>query len=234
MPKIKKYKPYFDREKEIIERAKEIFGSFGNIEEIYSKLNEEDKAKFLKICHFYYYRCYRFKERDEGMILVAITSSIEALISEVEYKNFIEWYRSECKDKNLPVEKLWDKYNEAYGASKKFVYFWENFASEEDKKTFEEKSWVLVPEIKDSKKKYNKEKWSIEDASKVLYRLRSEFVHNADEVPISNYDESNGTIFLGSGFSIKDKHYQFGTTMDKFATMFERGFTEYFKKKNGS
>ena len=224
------YKPYFDRELEIINKAKEVFNRFGEVEKIYSKLNKKEKGKFLKICHFYYYRCCRFKTLDTGMILVAVTSSIEALISEVKYKSFIEWYSSECEDKDSSVPELWDSYIKIYGAAKKFVCFWENFASNEDKKNFREKSWVMSPKIENQKKKYKKEDWTIQDASKVLYKLRSLFVHNAEELPISNHDESDGTTFLGSGFSIGDKHYFFGMTMDKFVPMFERGFIKYFEK----
>lgn len=216
---------YFTREKEIISEAKEVFGRFGDVEDVYSKLEKPEKEKFLRICFFYYHRYYKIKNIDEGLILIIIASSIEALVSEVKYKDFRSWYLSECKDRGLPIEELLEQYKKIYGASKKFVYFWENFVSDGDREDFEEGSYYLDPG-------YNRHKLSIKEASKLLYQLRSDFVHNAEYVPIANDKEpSKNRTFLGSGFTYKKVHYFLGIEMNTLASIFEKGFINYFKQR---
>ena len=49
-------------------------------------------------------------ELDEGLMFIIITSSIESLVQEKKFKEFINWYRNESKQRNLTVEGLWEKY----------------------------------------------------------------------------------------------------------------------------
>jgi len=196
-------------EERIIALAEEIFGK-QIIENIYKKLDDIKKNKFLKIVFFYYWRCYKIRKEntkfDEGSMLIVITSAIEYLVSGGLLKNL--------------------------GSAGKFKVFWKNYINDEDKEEIEDSSWCVYLN-NDRKTIERKEQLSLEEISHLLYKFRCEFVHKANYVPIANpsNDDPNEN-FLGSGFSRDNglKHYFIGATMDRFALLFEKGFIKYFEK----
>lgn len=214
-------------ENRIIPLAREIWGD--KILDTYNKLTDKSKDKFLRITFFYYWRCYKIRQKvndlDEGMMFIVITSSIEALMSKKKHKSFLDWLDLECEDKTLPVKELLGKHGEEYGATRKFIKFWNNYVEDKDKKDLEENSYYFDSE-------YKKCKLSIGDIAKLLYNLRSDFVHDANYVPIANDREpAANRTFLGSYFEYERVYYFLGTTMDNLASIFEKGFEKYFKKE---
>ena len=116
---------------------------------------------------------------------------------------------------------MWKEYIKHYESNKKFVSFFKNYLHEKDQdfllKNFtiwngEEKEFTIV---------------SLERIAKVLYQLRSDFVHNAEYAPIPGGDLS------GIYFSAKSKciYFKNDLTMDTILKIFEKGLIEYFKKK---
>lgn len=216
---------YIDHKDEILPLAKKMFDDYfkdeGGIEGLIEGLDNNNKEKFLKLCFFYYGRWWSYDQNikdkiDGSFAFIVFVSIIEAMILEIDYKDFKSWYDSECLDKNKKVDDLWEEYINIYGATKKFIRFFENYLREEDKEFLLEKYQAYSIE--------NEKIISLplENIAKVLYKLRSNFVHDAKYIPIPNGDIS------GIGFS---KYCLKDITMNTIVNIFERGFVEYFKQK---
>lgn len=218
---------YIDHKDEILPLAKKMFDNYfkdeGGIEGLIEGLDNNNKEKFLKLCFFYYGRWWSYDQNiknkiDGSFAFIVFVSIIEAMILEIDYKDFKSWYDSECSDKNKKVDDLWEEYIDNYGAAKKFICFFENYLCEEDKDYLLKNFTVWSSE--------NEKIISLENKAKLLYGLRSNFIHDAKYIPICNGDIS----FIS--FPIKNKRCDLkGITMDTILNIFERGFVKYFKQK---
>jgi len=226
---------YLSEKNKIFPLAKEIFCRYFRDEidfkNFFNSLTEKDKDKFLKISFFYYHHWWKYSPEIKNEIgmdmgLIIFISLIEATVSEVDYKDFISWYNSkECSDKKKSVSELWEGYTQKYGAAKKFIYFINNFVSKDEKNTLltSFKTWD------EEKKKFIP--LSLNKIAKTLYQLRSDFIHNADYIPIPDVRPPYN-VYTGAIFSIKNKIFQCKITLHLLLIFLEKGIIEYFKKSS--
>lgn len=166
------FKPYFPEESEFIRQ-------FETLE------SDELKNHFLHIISFYklLVRDGKFVSTDpnlppytdyldETYRYVALISLIEALFTTEEYKDFYEWLRSRAKHGALPInttdelDGLFNEYTEEHGLTQKVVRFFSALPEYAQRPIL---AGLTV----------NRERKPIEALAKLLYRLRSEFVHSA-------------------------------------------------------
>lgn len=205
---------------------KDNFDNYDNFEEFYNKLSERLKEKFLKLSHFYYCWCrdpliYRFIS--ESFKLIIMTSIIEALMSDYDYKEFKEWLDSDCSNElknkvindnkilKLQIGELWNEYKKNYGAAMKVKKFFDKFLSIPCKEE-------LIAGFHNINKIT-----TLKKTAEWLYSMRSEFIHKAKAVPLH---ERNDVV----GCSINNQPSVITIGTDKILSIFERGFIAYFKE----
>jgi len=216
---------YLKAKKRTFIAAKKIFEKYFKDEisfnYFFNTLKNKDKDKFLKISFFCYWRWWRFDEKFKAKIddfpLIIFASMIEAAISEKNYRDFYSWYMSsEYKEKNKEIKELWEEYKSQYGSTKKFIHFFNRYLSKENKDMLSKNFLIWNKE---------KKKCSLDEIAKILYQLRSNFVHNAEYIPIPAGDYSN--IF----FCIKNKCFLLEKPNNIFSIL-EEGIINYFKEKS--
>lgn len=220
--------------------AKNIFNEHGYFltdndwDNFVQKLDEDSKDKLAKLSHFYYFlfrkEVSKTSVRNE-LILVTITSIIEAMMSEIKFIDFHSWFASKKSkafideankqtDLKKSLDYLWDEYIKRFGASKKIHVFFNNYLSKEDVK-------ILLRSIKkwDNVKEDFVEFENIPSLSKVLYQMRSDFVH---EAKMRNFCENDSMGYL---IMIGKKCYDLKLTRNDFIKIFEKCFINYFSEK---
>jgi len=210
--------------------TKELFNSNNcyennkDFEDFINKLEEKKLKKLEVLAHFYYFVCQPYKNSEdirEELRLVAITSLIEGMMQEVEYKDFFTWFESTYKKTNKIENylKIKEEYLNKFGATRKIKTYFEKYISEDDKET-------LLKCIKPFKanKKFMKFD-SIEKIAQFLYKMRSEFVHEAR----MKYLCPEGCYV--SCIIVKRKPYEINIGIREFIKIFERSFIEFWKKQ---
>lgn len=227
-----------------LEIAKEIFRKHNcfieekDWENFLDNLNEKDHEKLVNLSHFYFFICreqfIRDNVRDE-IVLVAITSIIESIMSEIKYKDFKSWYDSEFKKskvdesfEKITIDKkinfLWNEYLKKYGATKKVEKFFDIYIKEENKDIL----LASIEKYNNVSKKFEKFK-NIKSVAKLLYQMRSDFVHSA------RMRGFNPKWSIGLATKIGENYYDLKLQTRKFVDVFEQAFIEYFirsKKKS--
>jgi hypothetical protein len=147
---------------------------------------------------------------------ISIISLIESVETPNEYKDFYQWLQKQ-KDITFPVDKkpaaiLDDKYQEykkIYGSIQATIRFFDRLDSE-DKELLEKKLKIKGKDL------------SINELAKILYNMRSKFVHTGEFIlgfgPSMTIGYYNGKI-MKNDLSIKDLCF-----------LFERGFLKRFNK----
>ena len=186
-------------------------GDFNNF--ILSISSEKDKNQFLRISSFYRYLIkdgtFRFTDSklnkhmkyiDESYKYIAIFALIESLYESDEFVDFYTFIKTKRNDIKFPIEndseldEIYQKYKREYGSIKKAITFFDNL-DDSDKEKIQNK-FVLDNERK-----------SLIYLAKIMYKIRSEFVHKASfvlsfgEKPSAGY--ANKKILMNS-LSLKD------------------------------
>jgi len=183
--------------------------------------NDIDKNKFLKISSFYRFlvRKGRFVT-DIGVVdyldttykYVAIFSLIDALYDKDDYKEFYEWLRMNSSD-ILPIDdiskldKLYTDYKEIYGSVRNATKFFTML--DDDSKS------IIIKKIK-----VKREEKPLEYLAKLLYHIRSEFVHKARLIA----EIKEGTVMS----TRMGKMTMFSISLEDLMLIFERGLVIYF------
>jgi len=221
----------FDENKINIIEAYNIFGGYfddqSDFEAFIDKLDSPDKEKFFDLSHFYHYWCKDpeiYAVSDESFKLIVMTSVIESLMSDINFKEFYDWFCSDCPSKTIedsedvedPKERmklLWDEYKKVHGATRKIKEFFNSYVDGEDQD-------LLIRGFK----RLDGKSLNFNQIVNLLYKLRSDFVHDADVVMLAEEGGSLGHIIDGIPLSIK-------INIGSILTIFEKGFIEYFRKR---
>jgi|AntAceMinimDraft_18_1070375.scaffolds.fasta_scaffold19283_5 hypothetical protein len=227
MLKINRKTRYLKNKEKILPEAEKMFSRHfaekSEFKKFFEDLSNKNKNKFLKISFFYYHHWWKleesFKKDIDDFSLIIFTSIIESAMSDVKYKDFYSWYISECKNKKNNVENLWREYNEEYGSTKKIIYFFEKYLSKDDQSSLENG----FKKRNSGEKKFSP--CSLKDIAKILYKLRSKFVHDAEYIPIprGNYNKID--------FTNEHRTYRLeDITLDEILNILEKGIVKYFRE----
>lgn len=142
------------------------------------------REKFTRLMHFYCHIAQPYLAKSDGFAirdevrLVAISSVIEALMSDEEFVEFKDWFSKPYKalrraKKPLPeYQTITAEYYAEFGTTNKFKKFFERFLADDDRELFKER--VLIYE--EGGVSHEAEPAEISD---FLYIRRSQFVHEA-------------------------------------------------------
>ncbi len=188
-------------------------------------LNFENKEKFLEISHFYHSWCKHpdlYDVLDTSFKLIVMTSAIEALMSDIEYKEFYDWLCADCdqgliakagakSDFKKQIKVLWEEYKKTHGATKKVKIFFEKYVNQDNRN-----------QLLRGFKALSKGSVNFNQVVGFLYAMRSDFVHKAEIAMLAAPGATLGHVIDGRPFSIK-------ISIDAILSIFEQGLVEYFK-----
>lgn len=205
------------------------FDNLESCKEFIAKLKEDLKEKLWELSLFYYFSLKNPNVKDnlnDSFKLIIMTSIIEALMSVHKFMEFDQWMLKECSEKkknevkNKSFEKqlkiLWKDYKNEYGAHKKFKTFFYYYLPKEEQD-------ILIQGFE--KLDEDRPPTTIKDVAEWLYTMRSNFVHNAEQVLLPNKEIS----FLGH--KIGKNFLSISSNIDEILSVFEKGFMQYFKSQ---
>jgi len=137
------------------------------------KGNFELPANDLKVSINYYDITYKF---------IALLSIIEAIFSPDEWLDFYHWLRKTSNAEVFPIEnqidldRLYTQYNSEYGAIRNAIKFFEELDIKEQEFL---KSKLVRLRVDQNKNKAFEVESEISQLAKLLYSIRSEFMHKA-------------------------------------------------------
>jgi hypothetical protein len=188
-----------------------------------SIVGEEAKNRFLKITSFYKFLVkdgkFGYSDRpyvdyiDETYKYVGLVSLIEALYGQGKYLDFYEWIRKQPDSTVFPIghaaqlEKLYAKYKQDYGVTHKIVLFFKSLDADSQ-------------EVLRKKLKLKRNEEPVEALAKLLYQIRSEFLHKAKLIL-----EFGQTTTISTR---KGKIVQSDLTLNNLQSLFERGLLLHF------
>ena len=208
------FKPYFPDEDEFIRQFESL-------------PSDEAKNHFLHIASFYklLVRDGKFictdpdlpeytDYIDETFRYVALISLIEALYETEEYMEFFEWLMIKAKQGTLNIstpqslQGLHETYNQVYGLTQKATRFFTSLPADAQRPIL---TGLIV----------GQEPKPIEYLSKLLYRMRSEFVHSAKLIL---------EIGIGTIITRRNEKLVVSTlTFEELQRIFEVGVLTYFR-----
>lgn len=219
-----------EKEPDFIVYMREMFAKHGgDWDAIQKKLNEvfpvsrKDSEQMAVFGHFYFYICapHKMEQRDE-LRIVGMTSLIEAMMAEVEFKDPFVYFEEELKGKNS-IEDFSDfkkKYYEKYGATKKVLKYFEDFVSKED--TMEILEGIKLIDKATSEKSSLKD---LEQFAKFLYQMRNDFVHNANMRNFCPEDCFASLLMIGKNI------YDVRVPASSILNVFEKSFVTFWQRK---
>lgn len=189
--------------------------------------NVEEREKLAISSHFYYYICTPHKNIKDGpreeLQIVGMTSLIESLMNENKYLDAFEYFNNEYPKQNeiKDFKKFRNDYLIKYGCTNKIVkYFNEYF----DKN--EVNDILSKIEIWSTQNNRHSKLDSIESLAKLLYQMRSDFVHNADMRGFCPEHCESALVYVGK------KYYSIrGVNIKTILNIFEKSFVRYWKIK---
>ena len=213
--------------------ARDLFlsrGAFvppGEWEKYLSSLGETKKRLLGDFIYFYYYTVRPWENnggpntvRDESRI-VAITSIMEKLMSTEEHLDFFAWFGRKYNGQNtiqdLRIEK--ELYQADFGVHRKFREYMRSYVIDSNRNDL-----LLGIEIFDGKdfRALN----DIDEAAKVLYSMRSNFVHNAKMATFA----SSGSMYPLTTV-IGSTAYRFLMDIGYYMYIFEKSFIKYWREQ---
>ena len=196
-------------------------GFYKNVvwEVFWASISEENKNKAEKVCHFYYHMCLPYEESwdvPDAKRLVFTASIMESLMIDkhVDFCEFLVLRKME----NITQDNLKDlveDYREEYGSSKKFRSYFEKYFLEEDLR-------YLRHSIKKQKHGVFVQLETNKELADFFYNLRSQVVHNANLLTISN------EVIGPFDFDLKDKKYKLDLNIYEYLKSFEKSLVKYF------
>ncbi len=195
----------------------------------YSVFNDNPKKRdnLATLSHFYYFICTPDKINTSNLIreelqIVGITSLIEAMMEEFEYKDVFSYFASEFPDKNKieDFQEFKNTYLIKYGATRKIVNYFKEYIPKEE-------ADIVLSKIKkwSSKDKKSIPLSRLEELAKFLYQMRSDFVHNAEMRCLRPHNVNSASMKVG------DNYYTLTAGIADVLSIFEKSFVTYWKKK---
>ncbi len=222
---------YLDAKDTFLGFASDVLGRYFSDKEQLKSLfdhiqGDEEKNKFLKIASFYkflvkdgkfYNEDARYDQHikylDTTYKFIAIFSFIEALYSKEQHIEFYDWLKKASNSGAFPIvdkqklETLYENYKREYGSTQKAVRFFDSL-DEKDKNLIREKLRVGRGEGK------------LSDLARLLYRIRSNFVHRAKLIvqfgKVPHFFKDNGKVV------------QVHLSLEDLQIIFEHGLLRYF------
>jgi hypothetical protein len=210
-----------------IKFSRELFHNNGeNFNSLTKALDEANSKKLQEITHFYYFICSpEDKEVRDELIIIGITSIMEALMQNPKYMDIFSYFKSVYPRQNRidDFEEFKKDYLNKYGATRKVKSYINIYLSKKDKEDL-----ISSIDIWDnSKTRFNKLK-SIDEFSELLYRMRSEFVHEA-KMEHLNLDGCHFSVTVVGKYVLKIK-----INIREFKEIFERSFVKYWSERPNS
>lgn len=209
---------------------KEVFRKYGSDYadinkklQSYYKDNSRKRDELEALSHFYYFICSpRDDSAREELQIVGMTSLIEAMMSETEFKDVFEYFDFINPNKNTinDFNKFKKEYLEQYGATKKIREYFNNFVSKEEAELLIKKIQVWDNKIGDFKNLKN-----TDDLAKLLYQMRNDFVHCAE---MRFFCSTKNTISL---LEIGKKCYSVEVNIFEILNLFEKSYVKYWNDK---
>ena len=222
---------YFHAKEKFIDYAYDVFKGFYPDKALFVSQfeaipSDEAKNHFLHIASF-----YKFLVRDAKVICtdpnfpeytdyidetyryIAMLSLIEALYTTDEWQDFYEWLMRKMKAGGLSItdaqelQRLFEEYNKEHGATQKAVRFFTNLPESAQRPILEGL-------------RAGKDQKSIEDLAKVLYRIRSKFLHEAKLI----VELGETAVYQGE----KNKLVVTTLTLTQLQSIFEIGVLQHF------
>lgn len=192
-----------------------------DFDNFYNKLSDKNKDKILKISFFYYYRGWKLMQKEkwyeevmEDFIFIVLISITECLVSKDNYEEFIDWIEKNHKE-SMTIKAEKEIYLKKFGSTQKFKQFFNTYLLEEDRESFIDK----IKAYSEKDKKSNP--ISIDEIASLFYNLRSDFVHNANYIPLSAQADGSSFFYGKRGYSVWKR-------FTEIVLIFERGFINYF------
>jgi hypothetical protein len=250
---------YVNNEAAFLNYSYDVFGKYFSDRDsflaFYNKINATDeKNKFLRISSFYKFividgRFLNTKDKNYNEYIdyfdftykyIAFFSLIEALYTKDDYKEFYGWLR---KNKDCypigtkqALDNLYETYNQIYGSTRKAIRFF---------KSLDDKSKKLIQDKFEVRK--GGQSFTDTDFAKLFYKIRNNFIHNADLVV--QFNNTQPPVYLNNKttneaelaqygispipasqtyFTIGNKEILSSLSFDDIKLIFERGFLIYF------
>lgn len=198
----------------------------GRWEEYLESLGKEKRESLGDFTYFYYHTARPWESedgshtvRDETRI-VAITSIMEKLMSEEDHLNFFDWYKQKYGKNNTidDLESLKKEYLSDFGVHRKFKEYMNSYIVDSNRNELLEGIEIFDKDENDFRSLED-----IDEAAKVLYTMRSNFVHNAKMATFSS---------PSSMYPLVDKvgssTYRFMMDIEYYMMIFERSFVKYW------
>jgi len=220
----------------------------------------QDRNKLLVNAHFYYFICLPDKGEDDvrsEMRIVGMVSLIEAMMQDVDFKDFFEYFEYQYKNKNQieDYKMIKEEYLDKYGSARKIRKYFEKYVPAKDQK-------IMIDGIK----KYNRNNYlettgegkkllndfvacdDIQKASafkdeidekddsfielskkdelaKLLYQMRSDFVHSAEMRGFCPFDCISSLVSIGKNI------YDIKIDINTILKVFERSFVKFWSER---
>jgi hypothetical protein len=192
---------FIENEDKFLEYSWSIYESYFNdkasfIEKYNCIDSPEKKNKFLRLTSYYYffvivggYSSSKYDIEDISFVdqtnkFIAIVALIESIYDKNEYIDFYQWIRKNNKKNGLfpindPKEasKLYATYKEEHGNTLNMVKFFQSL--DDSVKLFIQRS-IIVLDDSGKTGEFEEKEESIEALSKLLYQIRSDFIHRAE------------------------------------------------------
>ncbi len=251
---------YVNNEAAFLKYSYDVFSKYfsgrDSLFAFYNTINATDeKNKFLKIASFYKFlvidgQFLNTKDKNYNEYIdyfdftykyIAIFSLIEALYTKDDYKEFYGWLRKnkDCYpiDSEQALDSLYETYNQIYGSTKKAIRFFKSL-DDESKKLIQEKFEV----------RKGGQSFTDTDFAKLFYKIRNNFIHNADLVV--QFNNTQPPVYLNNKisneaelaqygispipasqtyFTIDNKEILSSLSFDDIKLIFEKGFLIYFE-----
>lgn len=217
-------------ESKFVEFAKRLFGEhrsdYEKIVNTFQKIFKDkpkERDRLPHYAHFYYFICTPGNEKArEELQIVGLTSLMEAMMGDVEYKDVFSYFESEFPKQNIisDYRKFKEDYLQKYGATKKVVKYFNDFIPETEVEN-------ILEDIKiwnNNDKRFEPFN-SIDQLARFLYQMRSDFVHGAEMRCFCPIGADLACIKAG------DNYYNIKVGVADMLKIFEKSFVKYWDKK---
>lgn len=211
---------------------------FGNEKEKYfaslKKLSEEALERFLKLERFYNLYFLLLQPTNpqanttRDLKLIIFFSLIEALMSQEPWKSFEDWLNEkvpiEIKTKK-DVERLRGEYYKMYGSGKKAREFFNRYVEVSDKKAL----LNMFTIFKFDKPQSPKINVSLDELIKIIYDLRSRFIHDARILHLFPTPLDEELVYSSISSVLGNKHIVSELKVELLQGILEKGMLRYFE-----
>jgi hypothetical protein len=200
--------------------------------------DHEKKNRFLRLASLYnvlvkdgnfkvspkYLSKYGGNFYDTTYKFIALSSIIEAVNSKDEHLDFYEWLKNKKHysiNNKQELEDLYQDYKSDYGAINNFVKFFEKL--QQDEQEFLKKELVILEKSKKTNLLAPKEESTITDLARLLYNIRSKFMHNA-KITLA----LEGVGFISARKGRNEKAFVSNLKLSSLMRIFEKELLRYF------